>query len=197
MATEVELRFVHVDVPALEARLRKLGAAFLSSVTLREVRFAGLSGSPGEYTRARDDGERVRLQYKAHDAAGYGATERELLLDSSVTLEAAVEFLTGMGLKRAFRVERRRAQWALGPAIVSIDQLPRIPPNVEVEAESLEDVHAACAKLGLNPKDHAGSGFVHIYRHYGVTLERGDIVFTEAERRAFPAPRFGSAAPSP
>ena len=175
--TEVELRFVHVDVRALETQLRELGATFLSSVALREVRFAGLSGQPGEYIRARDDGERVRLQYKRHDPGGHGAIERELALESGVSLDAAIEFLTGMGLERTLRVERKRAQWALGSAIVSIDQLPRIPPHVEVEAESLEAVHAACAHLGLDPKDHAGEGFVDIYRHYAVTLERGDIVF--------------------
>jgi len=177
MATEVELRFVHVDVPALKRRLAELGATFLSSVALREVRFAGLSGSPGEYVRARDDGKVVRLQHKAHDPEGHGATERELPLDPGTDLDTAVAFLAGLGLKRQARIERKRAQWALGPCIVSIDQFPRIPPHVEVEAETLEDVHAACARLGLDPKDHAGDGIATIYAHYGVTLEKGDIVF--------------------
>ena len=177
MPTEVELRFVHVDIPALEDRLRALGATFLSSGPLREVRFAGLSASRGEYIRARDDGQSIRLQHKAHDAEGYGAIERELPLDPATTLDTAVEFLAGLGLTRILRVERRRTQWQLGACIVTIDQLPRIPPHVEIEAETLEDVHAACARLGLDPKDHAGSGFVHIYAHYGVTLEPGDIVF--------------------
>ena len=181
MATEIELRFVHVDVPALEQRLRELGATFLSSGPLREVRFAGLSGARGEYIRARDYGRTVRLQHKAHDPAGHGATERELPLEPGTTLEAAVEFLAGLGLKRVHRIERHRTQWQLGPAIVTIDQLPRIPPHVEVEAERLEDVHAACAHLGLDPKDHAGNGFAEIYRHYGVTLEQGDIVFTSQQ----------------
>jgi adenylate cyclase, class 2 len=179
MPTEVELRFVHVDVPALEARLRQLGATFLSTSSgpLREVRFAGLSGRRGEYIRARDDGRTVRLQHKAHDPEGHGATERELPLEPGTTLESATEFLAGLGLRRILRVERRRTQWQLGSAIVTIDQLPRIPPHVEVEAERLEDVHAACAALGLDPADHAGNGFVDIYRHYGVTLQSGDIVF--------------------
>ena len=192
MPTEVELRFVHVDIPALEQRLRDLGATFLSSVTLREVRFKGLSGDRGEYIRARDDGRLVRLQHKHHSLGSHVATERELPLEPGTTFEAAVEFLTGLGLQRAHRVERRRTQWQLGPAIVIVDQLPRITPHVEVEAERLEDVHAACAQLGLDPADHAGDTFVDIYRHYGVTLEMGeDIAFTAAELSSFPPPRFG------
>jgi adenylate cyclase class 2 len=191
MFTEVELRFVHVDVPALERRLEEAGATFLSRVTLREVRFAGLSGSPVEYIRARHDGRIVRLQHKAHDPEGHGAIERELPLDGGTDLEAAVEFLAGLGLKRQLLIERRRTQWAFGPAIVSVDQFPGIPPHVEVEAESLDDVHAACAQLGLDPKDHAGMGIADIYRHYGVTLQQGDIAFSGEERRALPPPRFG------
>ena len=178
MATEVELRFVHVDVLTLERLLADLGATLISRGPLREVRFAGLTGNPGEYVRARDDGHVVRLQHKAHDSEGHSAIEREVTLDPAVTLDAAVEFLAGLGLRYLLRVERLRAQWQLGPAIVTIDQLPRIPPHVEVEAESLAAVHAACALLGLEPRDHAGNGFAAIYRHYGVTLERGDIVFT-------------------
>ena len=177
MATEVELRFVRIDIAALEARLRQLGAPLLTSGMLREVRFAGLTGSPGEYIRARDDGRTVRLQHKAHHPQGHSATERELPLEPGTTLDRAVEFLAGLGLRRVHRVERRRAQWQLGPAIVTVDQLPRIPPHVEVEAERIEHVHAACALLGIDPADHAGSGFADIYRHYGVTLEKGDIVF--------------------
>src|SRR6266508_756143 len=136
MATEAELRFVHVDVPALERRMAEMGATFLSSVTLREVRFRGLSGERGEYIRARDDGRVVRLQHKRQNPGEHSATERELELDPGVSLDAAEEFLSEMGLDRAGRIERRRAQWALGPAttIVSIDQLPRIPPYIEVEA---------------------------------------------------------------
>jgi adenylate cyclase, class 2 len=193
VATEVELRFVHVDIPVLEERLRTVGATFLSSVTLREVRFSGLSGKRGEYIRARDDGRSVRLQHKAHDSEGYGAIERELLLDSGVTLDAAEEFLAGYGLRRTLRIERRRAQWALDPAtiIVSIDQFPGIPPHVEVEAETLEEVHGTCARLGLDPKDHAGDGVIQIYAHYGVTLALGDIIFTPQELAAFPPARFG------
>ncbi|HEU5314735.1 MAG TPA: hypothetical protein VFX49_01390 [Chloroflexota bacterium] len=180
MPTEVELRFVHVDIPALEARLRAAGATFLSTGLLREVRFAGLSGSRAEYIRARDDGRAVRLQHKAHDPQGYCATERELPLDPGATFESAIDFLAGLGLKRVHRIERHRTQWQLGPSIVTIDQLPRIPPHVEVEAETLGDVHAACARLGLDPTDHAGAGFIDIYRHYGVNLEPGDdIVFAE------------------
>ena len=135
--------------------------------------------APGEYIRARDDDQAVRLQHKAHAPEGHSAIERELTLDPGATLDAAVEFLAGLGLRHLLRVERIRAQWQLGPAIITIDQLPRIPPHVEVEAESLAAVHAACAQLGLDPKDHAGDGFANIYRHYGVTLERGDIVFTQ------------------
>lgn len=182
--TEVELRFVHVDIPALEDRLRSLGATFLSSGMLREVRFAGLSGVRAEYIRARDDGRTIRLQHKAYNGDEHGATERELPLDPGATFESAVDFLTGLGLRRVHRIERHRTQWQLGPSIVTIDQLPRIPPHVEVEAETLEDVHAACARLGLDPKDHAGMGFTDIYRHYGVTLQPGDIVFADPDQSA-------------
>ena len=189
--TEVELRFVHVDIPALERRLRELGATFLSSVTLREERYWGLSGERGEYIRARDDGRVLRLQHKHHAPGSYAATERELTLGPGATFKAAIEFLAGLGLQRMMRIERRRAQWQLGPAIVTVDQMPRIPPHVEVEAETLDDVHAACAQLRLDPADHAGDTFVDIYRHYGVTLEQGDIAFTAAELASFPPARFG------
>lgn len=109
MATEVELRFVDVDIPQLGVRLGLNGATFLSSVTLREVRFAGLSGGPGEYIRARDDGRCVKLQHKVHDPVGHGAIERELPLDPAADLDTAVEFLAGLGLRGRYLIERRRA----------------------------------------------------------------------------------------
>jgi hypothetical protein len=93
-----------------------------------------------------------------------------------------------MGLRQWRAVERMRTPYTLGRAIISIDQVPGIPPHVEVEAEALVDVLEACAGLGVHPAAHVDGGFPEICRAHGAEHRlSGDLAFIGDERRAIVA----------
>src|SRR4051794_1553929 len=109
MATEIEVRFLEVDVAALRTALSRLGADELGEVLLKEIIFldaAGQWSGQGKLVRVRSDGEKCELAYKHHHAHTIdGAREIEVEVAS---FEKTAEFLRAVGLKKARIQEKKR-----------------------------------------------------------------------------------------
>jgi adenylate cyclase class 2 len=58
----------------------------------------------------------------------------------------------------------------LAGARLEIDRWPRIPPYLEIEAESRDDVVRVAGVLGYAADDLTGENTVKVYARYGIDL---------------------------
>lgn len=90
---------------------------------------------------------------------------------------AIVAILGGAGLKPVFRYQKRRQQFALRNALMTLDETP-IGVFVELEGDE-EAVRAGAAALGFRPADYIRSSYATLYRQYCRErgLEPGNMLF--------------------
>lgn len=149
---ELEARFLGVDIPDFKQRLSKLGAKDLGSDHLKEVIFfdKDLTWQENKKTvvRLRQTKTGIHLAYK-HAAEDTLHGTEEIEFDVS-NLEKAKLFLERCGLVAYCYQEKHRHSYKLGNVVIDIDSWPKIPPYVEIEGESEEELKEAAAKLGLD-----------------------------------------------
>lgn len=177
METEIEAKFLGVEVDEFRHHLQAAGAHLVHGVRLmRRQTFdfsdSGLS-SIGGWVRLRDEGDKVTLSYKQlNDRTLHGTKEIAVVVDS---YERALEFLQTIGLQVKAKQETKRERWDLQGCEVTIDTWPWIPPFVELEAGSEQQVKAAAAALGLDwAQALHGSVEVAYQAYFDVTEEEID-----------------------
>lgn len=192
MKTEIEVKFVDVDIEDIRARLKKAGATLEHS--MRDMRRALIEEdhhtADNMFIRIRDEGDKTTLTLKKKTKS-----LKESTIDSTYEIETtigdfdtAVELFKVAGWHYTTYQESRRETWYLGEVEVVIDEWPWINPYIEIEAETEEAVRAAAADLGFN-WDTAMFGSVDVIynRDYPEMTVRGVIDIKEV--------RFGDSAP--
>ncbi len=193
MNQEYEVKFLDIDVPKLEEKLRSIGAEKVGEYFYKRTTFdfpdLNLKGK-GAWLRLRDEGDRVtltwkkRLGMKAHDgsASDEGMEEVEVVV-SDFTQTATI--LRSIGMIDKFYQENRRTRYKKGVVEFDIDLWPRLKPYLEIEGPSWKDVEGAIVELGLDPKDKKIFSTNQIYSLNGI--DEHDYIhmsFTEWIKRA-------------
>src|SRR5579885_3721253 len=101
MATELEVKFLNIDVKSVRQKLDELGATFIFSTLFRITIFHGLSGEDREYIRVRDEGQKRTLTHKRTYQGSIAATEHEISIKSSYEDTLALLDAIGLTWKRA------------------------------------------------------------------------------------------------
>ena len=193
MKTEIEVKFVDVDIDDIRARLETTGAVceqpmrLMRRVLIEEEHHA----AERSFIRIRDEGDKVTLCFK-----------RRTLPDAETTINSVHELETTVGdsdtTVKIFQEagwdyityqESRRETWHLGDVEVVIDEWPWLAPMIEIEGSSEEAVRAAASKLGFDWQTAVfGSVDVIYHRDYPNMTVRGIIDIKEA--------RFGDPVPA-
>jgi len=66
--------------------------------------------------------------------------------------------------------ENRRTSFTLAGAHLEIDEWPRIPPYLEIEADTREDVLRVAGLLGYREDHLTAANTVDVYAGYGIDL---------------------------
>lgn len=135
MKTEIEAKFVKLDIDDVRARLEQAGATLGQPMRMmRRQTFDPVSDSAHRYVRGlRDEGDKVTMTYKQFDDMGlHGAKEIEIVVSD---FEDARSILIQAGLHAKSYQETRRETWMLDGAEVVIDEWPWIKPFIEIEPE--------------------------------------------------------------
>lgn len=196
MKTEIEVKFVDVDVTDIRTRLRKAGAAL--EQPMRDMRRALIEepqhAAENSFIRIRDEGDKVTMTYKRHpknfdEATIDSAREIETTVGS---FDDTVAIFAASGWRYTTYQESRRETWRLGDVEIVIDEWPWILPYIEIEADNEQKVKDAAAKLGFDWSEAVfGSVDVIYNRDFPTMTVRGVIDIKEA-RFADPAPaEFG------
>lgn len=184
MQTEIEAKFLEIDVGQLRADLRGLGATCVQPMRLMKRKNFDYPDhrleKVGAWVRIRDEGDKTTLSYKQlAERTVQGTKEINLVIDD---FDSATGILEAIGLHQTSYQETRRESWVLDGSQIELDEWPWAKPYLEIEADSEARIIATAKLLGLK-MDEAVYGSVEI-----VYMNEFDI--TEAEVNATPIITF-------
>lgn len=153
---EIELKVLEIDKRAVEKKLRALGAKKVFTELMR-VRFFdfpdGRIRARGDLLRLREIGKnRTEYVYKTNKRIKGGCKvfdENEFLLEGDNVFEDMTRALKSIGLKQTVYYEKKRTLYVYKKWKFEIDEHPRIPVFMEIEAPSPRAVKEAIKMLGL------------------------------------------------
>ena len=155
METEIEAKWLNIDIEQFRLRLSEIGAKMISSERLMVRRIYDFPDSrlqdSGGWVRLRDEGYKVTLSYKQlNDRTLHGTKEVTVVVDS---MDNTNVFLESMGLVSKSLQETKRESWKLGDVEIELDTWPWIPSFIEIEANSEQEMKHVAEKLRLNLAD--------------------------------------------
>ncbi len=186
MQTEIEAKFVDVDIDNMRGKLTKAGA--LCELPMRLMRrqvFYLVDRSINAYIRVRDEGNKATMTYKQFDEEGiHGAKEVEVEVSNFAD---ARTILQSSGLVPKSYQETRRETWRLGDAEIVIDEWPWLRPFIEIEAGSEQAVREAATALGFDWADAVFGAVTQAYRKQYQNLPP-DFIMDDVPEIKFDAP---------
>ncbi|MFJ3825422.1 class IV adenylate cyclase [Streptomyces nodosus] len=167
---EYEAKALDVDPAKIARLIVEAGGVRQSEPRLmRRYVYDTIPAVPGRWVRLRDTGAGTTLCVKqiATDAVD-GTHETEVTVDS---FEEASELLGLVGLTPRSYQENRRTSYTLGAVRLEIDEWPRIPPYLEIEADGEAQVWDTAAALGIDRDSLTSINTTKVYALYGIDLD--------------------------
>ena len=184
---EYTLKVLEIDKIEIEEKIRQLGGKQIyKKLMTRTLMFDHpilRLRSTGKVLRLRQVGNKVFLSIR-EGLEGASKSIFQKIVQSELELNdfnQAFQLFEGLGFS-AFRYqEKYRTAYVLKGGIkIEIDELPKIPPYLEVDGYSEESVSDLIKKLGYRIEDATKMTVTDIIRHYG--LKDVDIIkFPESE----------------
>ena len=151
MEIEYEVRILEIDVEKIKKKLNSIGSNKCIERNMRRYVFSIDSNDRNKWIRLRDDGEKVTLTIKdIHSAKIDGTKEIEVVVGD---FEKTKLILEKLGFKPRAYQENKRISYIVDGVCVEIDFWPKIPPYLEIEGKSVEDVKKVVEKLGFKMED--------------------------------------------
>lgn len=199
MKTEIEVKFVDVDIDDIRSRLTAAGATM--EQPMRNMRRALIEedyhAAENMFIRIRDEGDKVTLTLKKKTKSlGESTIDSTYEVETTVgDFDTTIELFKVAGWHYTTYQESKRETWRLDDVEVVIDEWPWINPYIEIEGDSEEAVRAAAAKLGFDWSTAMfGSVDVIYNRDYPNMTVRG-VIDVEEVRFSDPVPvEFGARA---
>ncbi|MBC7512736.1 CYTH domain-containing protein [Candidatus Saccharibacteria bacterium] len=168
MQTEIEVKFVNVDIDDVRQRLKAAGATLEHPLRLmrRVIIEQPEHRAEHSFIRVRDEGDRTTLTFKrrktmdiAKDA--HNTQELEVVVSD---FDDTVEIFKEAGWPPISYQESKRETWQLDGTEIVIDVWPWISPYIEIEAETEEAVKVAARALGFSWEAAFYGRIEHVYR---------------------------------
>lgn len=178
MKEEYEVKFLNIDIAAMEKKLAAIGAKKQFDRIFRWRNFDYPDFRLDQactWFKVRDEGDKVIMAYKhrlgakSHEGKHDDKGMEEYTIEVS-DFEEACTILKKIGLVQKFHEEKRRIKYFLDGINFDIDTQPGIPPFLEIEADSWDRVEKGIKLLGLDPKDKRIFSAYQIYKMNGIEM---------------------------
>lgn len=156
MKTEIEIKFLNVDIEDIRNRLREAGAKLEQPMRLMKRALIEEAHHKKEHSflRIRDEGDKVTLTFKRrNDPLGRTIDSVKEIEVQVSNFDVTVELFREAGWEYSTFQESKRETWTLGKAEIVIDEWPWIPPYIEIEGENEETIKNAALALKLDWND--------------------------------------------
>ncbi|WP_247648571.1 class IV adenylate cyclase [Saccharomonospora xinjiangensis] len=165
---EHEAKILDIDPDAMQRLILDKGGQKLGERFMRRYVYDITPGDRSTWIRLRDTGDEITLTVKqiTSDAID-GTHEIEVGVDDFAATNALLNVL---GFTAKSYQETKRTSFILDGAQVEIDTWPQIPPYLEIEAGSKDEVIRVAGLLGHTEADLTGENTIKIYARYGIDL---------------------------
>lgn len=169
MKTEFEIRILEIDVNDMIEKLEKLWAQRIAEREMRRFVYDFSPKKEWSWIRLRFDWTKTTLAIKEI---------QNDQIDGTKELEISVEdfdktnlILEKLGYKFRNYQENRRISYKLDNVEIEIDFWPLIPPYLEIEGKTIEDVEKAVNKIGFDMQQTTSINTIKIYKQYWIDLD--------------------------
>ena len=171
---ETETKIDEIDKEETEKLLSEGGARCLGKKLMKRWIFV-LPHKEGvdRFIRVRSDGKKATLTYKRRSGSGLANTmELETVVEDFDETAKIFAEMIGEGLYQ----ENYRTMYTYHDAEITIDEWPKIPPVVEIEAKSEGDIRQITARLGIKGKELGNISWEKVYAYHGIDLNSFKIL---------------------
>ncbi|MDD3035920.1 MAG: CYTH domain-containing protein [Candidatus Saccharimonadaceae bacterium] len=177
MQTEIEVKWLNIDIDEMRRKLGDLGAELVQPERIMVRRPYDFPDKRlekiGGWVRVRKEGDKTTLCYKQlNDRTLHGTKEITVVVDD---FDVTCKFLEAIGLVSKSYQETKRESWKLGEVEIELDTWPWVLSFIEIEAPSEEKLRESAAKLNLDFSDALYGSVEPVYQAvYDVTEEEID-----------------------
>ena len=183
MKTEYEVRKLDVSFEKIIQKLNRVGAKKVGVYHQKRYVYDFIPAQKGRWIRLRSNGKVSTLTIKEVKSLHVdGTKELEIMVSD---FEDTNEILAKLGyIQRTFQ-ENFRIEYTLDGVNFDLDKWPMIPPHLEIEAKSEEDVLKAITLLGWSVDDVTTQDIDAVYsKIYGIDLDSIKMLkFNESENK--------------
>jgi len=183
MQTEYEVRKLEVFFDEVIQKLERIGAKKVGVYHQKRYVYDFIPVQKGRWIRLRSNGKVTTLTVKEVKSLRVdGTKELEIVVSN---FDDTNEILMKLGyIPRTFQ-ENFRIEYTLGGVNFDLDKWPMIPPHLEIEGKSEEDVLKAVKLLGWSGDDMTAQDIDTVYsKIYGIDLNSIKMLkFSELESK--------------
>ncbi len=171
---EIETKIENVDLKDAVKALEKNGAKFEGKKFFRRWIFNLEDKNGGErFVRLRTDGKKTTLTYKHRIGGGLANTEE---IETEVNDFDTVAKILSSIIPEPLYQESKRTVYSLDGAEITIDEWPKLPPIIEIEADSEAKVKDTISRLALKGNELGNIGWEKVYLMHDMDLRSFKIL---------------------
>lgn len=169
MPIEHEAKVLDVDLDETAALILSKGGQQAGEPKLmRRYVYDITPGDLSKWIRLRDTGTETTLCVKEIRSDAIDGTHEVETVVGDFT--ATNELLALLGFTPKSYQENRRTSFVLDGARLELDEWPLIPPYLEIEGDSRDDVVRVAGLLGYDESQLTGENTMKVYARYGIEL---------------------------
>ena len=178
---EIEVKILGIDVNHVRAKLADLGAEKTFDGLLKVRYFDTPDGEirkKGDLLRVREyEGEKVEITHKTNKRVENGLKIYDEQNVQAEDFEEATEMFKELGFEVTTYYEKKRAVFKLEGAEIVIDEYPKIPPFVEIEAENEDLIEKLIEKLELTENERSSQTINGLLKEKYPDIELNNLTF--------------------
>jgi len=176
MEIEIECRILEINPEEIQQKLSEIGSEKIAERNMKRYVYDIDANDKHTWIRLRDNGKTTTLAIKEilnDEIDGTRETETEV-----GDFETTNKILNRLKYKHKAYQENKRISYKFKNVEIEIDFWPKIPPYVEFEGPSKEEIEEVVNLLGFQMEDTTNLNNLDIYKKYGIDLhERKELKF--------------------
>jgi adenylate cyclase class 2 len=178
---EIEVKILGIDSDDIRAKLAEFGAEKTFDGLLRVRYFDTPDGEirkNGDLLRVRDyDGKKVEITHKTNKRIENGFKIFDEQNVEAEDFEETTKMFKELGFVVTTYYEKKRAVFKLDSAEIVIDEYPKIPPFLEIEAEDEQVIEDFIEKLGLKDNERSSHTINELLKEKYPHIELNNLKF--------------------
>jgi len=169
MKTEFEAKILEINVDEIISVLNELGAKKVGEKQQRRFVYDFTPKKENSWVRLRTDGQKTTLTIKEIlNNKIDGTKEIEITVDNFDKTNLLLEKL---GYIHKNYQENKRISYVFKSVEIEIDFWPQIPPYLEIEGKSFDEVKKMIKLLGFDLSQTTSINTTDVYKKYGIDID--------------------------